>query len=657
MRIALQLKIGEQMAKPILTMKYAGGLIKHLGLQMYSGAVPSIAELIKNAYDANATEVNINIPFNKPWSAGSVIEVKDNGHGMSFEDCDDKYLVIGRDRREAEGDVVIGNPNRRPIGRKGIGKLAGFGIADVVTVKTINAGKSSVFEMVYKDIEKLNLGEEYHPNILVAGEKTKESLGTTISLKGVKLQRAIDEEDFRYSMARRFSLIAGDFVIKVNGRPLRRDEVELQFRFPEKAKGKPALNSEDVPGCGTIQWWIGFTTKPIERDEDRGVVVIVRGTMAQQTPFFFGLTGGFEGQLGLQYITGEIYAEFLDQAYDAIATDRGSINWEREEAQPLLEWGKEKIKLLLKEWAKKRREVQEDRLKRETKYIDLVQKFPDRQRDELIKAISKLASIPTIEDDRLDELVAFLIEAYQRSDVMAIIRQLMKAGTVERAQMFEILSEWDVVEAIQFAGIIKGRLAIIDKFEQLIASGAPEKVSDRDDMQGFLETHPWLIDNSLALMDHEKSLDTVLVKHLKLASSGKNEGLRRVDFFCASDANNIVIVEVKGSDIVAGKKEFRQIVDYVEFFENEQTKKGSTNPKYPKKNIRGFLIAKHIKDDAHGEATRALTAGVTFQPWDGLAEVARRSNQEFYNVVKQRAKANDPRIEALEKLSRIPREE
>ena len=73
------------MAKPTLTMKYAGGLIKHLGLQMYSGAVPSIAELIKNAYDANATEVNISILFAKPWNASSKIEVKDNGHGIPKE--------------------------------------------------------------------------------------------------------------------------------------------------------------------------------------------------------------------------------------------------------------------------------------------------------------------------------------------------------------------------------------------------------------------------------------------------------------------------------------------------------------------------------------------------------------------------------------------
>ncbi|MBV6397443.1 MAG: hypothetical protein HFACDABA_03057 [Anaerolineales bacterium] len=636
------------MAKPTLTMKYAGGLIKHLGLQMYSGAVPSIAELIKNAYDANATEVNISIPFGLPWSADSVIVVEDNGHGMSFSDCDDKYLVIGRDRREAEGDTVLGNPKRRPIGRKGIGKLAGFGIADTVNVTTIQNSKRSIFEMVYRDIEKLNLGEEYHPNVIEANVKTGNSPGTTVTLQNIKLQRTINEDEFRYSMARRFSLISGDFVIKVNGKPLKRDEVALQFRFPEKK-----LQTETITGSGTIQWWIGFTDKPIERDEDRGIVIVVRGTLAQQTPFFFGLTGGFEGQLGLQYITGEIYADFLDQAFDAVATDRGSINWEREEAQPLLAWGKEKVRTLLKEWAKLRRAIQENRLRRETKYIDLIQQFPDRQRDELINAITKLASIPTIEDDRLDELVAFLIEAYQRADVMAIIRQLMKANTIERAQMFEILSEWDVVEAIQFAGIVKGRLAIIDKFEQLIEEGAPEKVSDRDDMQGFLEKHPWLIDNSLALMDHEKKLDSVLVKHFKIESSTKEEGSHRVDFFCVNDANNIVIVEVKGADISAGKKEFRQIIDYVEFFRDEQDKKKSTDPKYPKKNIRGFLIAKQIKDDAHGESSRALSTGVTFQPWEGLADAARRSNQEFYRIVKQRANAKDPRIEALENLDKI----
>lgn len=47
-------------------MTVAGQLFKHLGLQMYSGAVPAISELISNAYDAIAKNVWITIPPGRP---------------------------------------------------------------------------------------------------------------------------------------------------------------------------------------------------------------------------------------------------------------------------------------------------------------------------------------------------------------------------------------------------------------------------------------------------------------------------------------------------------------------------------------------------------------------------------------------------------------
>ena len=57
-------------AKPDLTMKYAGGFVQHLGLSMYGGAVPAIAELIANAWDADATRVDIEFPFEETGGAG-----------------------------------------------------------------------------------------------------------------------------------------------------------------------------------------------------------------------------------------------------------------------------------------------------------------------------------------------------------------------------------------------------------------------------------------------------------------------------------------------------------------------------------------------------------------------------------------------------------
>ena len=48
-----------------LEMSFQPTVIEHLGVKMYSHTVPAIAELVANAYDACATEVEVNL-FDKP---------------------------------------------------------------------------------------------------------------------------------------------------------------------------------------------------------------------------------------------------------------------------------------------------------------------------------------------------------------------------------------------------------------------------------------------------------------------------------------------------------------------------------------------------------------------------------------------------------------
>src|SRR5438105_1136015 len=108
-------------------MRYAGGLVRHLGLQMYAGVLPALTELIANSWDADSNEVHVEVPFGIPLDDRSEIRVRDNGVGMTFDEVNDAYLVLGRDRRTSSGLYSPGG--RRVMGRKGIGKLAGFGIA------------------------------------------------------------------------------------------------------------------------------------------------------------------------------------------------------------------------------------------------------------------------------------------------------------------------------------------------------------------------------------------------------------------------------------------------------------------------------------------------------------------------------------------------
>src|SRR5436853_1066271 len=124
-------------------MKYAGGLVRHLGLQMYAGAVPAIAELIANAWDADARNVWVDIPLGEQITDQSEIRVRDDGLGMSFEEANNRYLVVGRDRRAAGESRTPSD--RRVMGRKGLGKLAGFGAAHLVEVWTVKGGRVTAF--------------------------------------------------------------------------------------------------------------------------------------------------------------------------------------------------------------------------------------------------------------------------------------------------------------------------------------------------------------------------------------------------------------------------------------------------------------------------------------------------------------------------------
>lgn len=120
--------------KRTLEMKFAGRFIDLLGHQMYGGPVPAVVELVANAWDADSEKVEITIP-DDPKDPNSAIVVKHYGSGMDFDELNDKYLKLGYEKRKSVGDKTL---NGRPVmGRKGIGKLACFGIAKDMILRAV----------------------------------------------------------------------------------------------------------------------------------------------------------------------------------------------------------------------------------------------------------------------------------------------------------------------------------------------------------------------------------------------------------------------------------------------------------------------------------------------------------------------------------------
>src|SRR4051812_44591663 len=102
-----------------LVLKFDPHTIEHLGSNMYSRLPNAVAELVANAYDADANEIQVRI---RGSGEDQLIVVEDDGHGMSRDDVRDKYLRIGRNRRGNAPTAKSESGLRTVSGKKGLGK-------------------------------------------------------------------------------------------------------------------------------------------------------------------------------------------------------------------------------------------------------------------------------------------------------------------------------------------------------------------------------------------------------------------------------------------------------------------------------------------------------------------------------------------------------
>ena len=111
------------------TMRISRLTIDKLGIQMYDRVSAVLAELIANAYDADAEHVKISLPFGQYLARkveeqiedqGFEIIIEDDGGGMTAQEVNDYYLNVGYNRR-AERSETTPKHQRKVMGRKGIG--------------------------------------------------------------------------------------------------------------------------------------------------------------------------------------------------------------------------------------------------------------------------------------------------------------------------------------------------------------------------------------------------------------------------------------------------------------------------------------------------------------------------------------------------------
>lgn len=635
-----------------LVLTFAGNIVKHLGVQMYSGRpVPAIAELISNTWDADATIVNVRVPLGVPWDPTNkehTIEVSDNGNGMTWDMVRDAYLDVGRDRREAE--KTDKSPAGRPVqGRKGIGKLAGFGISDIVEIQTVHkdvdqkVGERVLiwFRLSLDDLKKVEKGPApvkvvYAGPISKAPEGARSKKGTTVTLHQLHQRRAQSPDRFHWSMAQRFLLLGPKFHVTVNDEELRPETIKLQWRWP-----KDGWLDAEVEGCGPVQYWIGFTPEPRKQSEGEmsGILIYTRGKVSQEATFF-DISGGVTGQHGLRYLVGMVRVEWLDAGTnepDLIATHRGSIAWESAKGQALQNWGQVQIKKYLAEWAKRRAQAREKVVTElRPDFKARIEQLAPSYQQVALKFIERFQSVE-MEIVEFEDLLSWFLDALENATLRNIIEKLRAADGADLQKLDELFSKMEIRTAVALLQIIDSNLGAIDALEKMHHGDAKE----RGVIAKHLEGNPWLIHPTWLLHKTEGRVTTWLREKFGIESAGGEDNKDRADFFCIAVGGTVHIVEIKRGNYIAKEKDFLQADKYRTYVEKRFKEPGDHEAiRYDR--VQSHLIAAELHQDATGIKNAYQDKGwVVFTTWDDLIERAKYSHHQYREQFEKVSRGED----------------
>jgi hypothetical protein len=612
-------------------MEFDPGTIKHLGLQMYSTLPPVIGELVSNAWDADAKRVDIVIPTTT-LNDESEITIIDDGIGMTDKLVRDAYLIVGRDRRKE--DKTDQTPSgRRVMGRKGIGKFCGFGIASEIEVETVCAGETSRFVMSHAALER-NDRKLTMPALDATGTLAK---GTRVILRKIAKFRtkSIAIAQLRRGLARRFSIIGvkNDFQVRVNGSPITAEEQDLKRLLETDVEGKPYLwefNDEEIePNTGwKVSGWIGALkhTKQLEDGIQRGVVIMARGKLVQE-PFVFDAVVG--QQYALSYIVGEVHAEFVDEIEDTISTARNSLVWDSEPNAALKRWGMAKVNYVARQWSDKRRKDNEHRLAENPlykKFKEEADQFDDktvrRVADRLIQEV--IADNPLGTDEMQQKAIQMCLDFMQFNAFTELAKEVSEAEVKDVGKLLDLFREWEVVEAREMMRVTEGRIKTIEKLGELIKTNALEVPT----LHNFLKEFPWVLDPRWTLVADEQTFSKLLQDKFP-EEAGTLEDDRRIDFLCVRESTSLIVVEIKRPKSRASIKELTQVERYVSFMRNYVKK--TTDPSFSFREVVGFLLCGDLVDtwEVNEKRPNLEAAGIYVRKYSDLLRLVEASHKEF----------------------------
>lgn len=537
-------------------------VLNHLGIGLYTNTPAVLTEIIANGWDADASEIRIDID-----EENNEIIISDCGIGMDHKDLQDKFLTVGYARREHGEETTASG--RQCMGRKGIGKLAMFSLAEEVHL--VSRKEGSVPQGFVINVSELSnrikSNQSYSPEpIEDTTDYTMFDTGTTIVLKRINRSINRTESFLRRRIARRFSVI-GDkhgFKVFLNGVEVTiKDrgfypDIQLLWTFGDNESETKELCTNfkrhhhftgEIQNTGyKINGFIAGVEKPSQLtkdgDNNNTITLVANGRIFDEDV----KKRLDDAKVFNSYLVGELQVDFFDTNEDkdmAVSSRQGVVETDAR-FSVFIDNLKNHLSAIADQWDLWRRELGADKVVSEFPTLNAwFQTLGPKHEKKARQLVSKLNTMRFSGSDidqtqQKREILKHQVLAFEKLRLKDNLESIEAVNIENDIEKFsDILLSIEDIEATMHYEIIQQRIAVVRKLERYNSDGVRERV-----VQEHIYNNMWLVDPSLERTDEPTEIEVTLTKYLKAACPDTDEGAR-IDLGYRTVSGKYIVLELK----------------------------------------------------------------------------------------------------------------
>ena len=227
-----------------------------------------------------------------------------------------------------------------------------------------------------------------------------------------------------------------------------------------------------------------------------------------QRPFMFERAQGVRGQLGQEYVVGEVVADWLDTGTDIeddlIQTNRDQLQLEDERVEELLEWGRRRLNWALSQRTDRRQTKAIESIE-VPEILDLLRDFTATERRHLADIAKKASLIGDPEPSEVRDFMIEVVNGFKDKAVRELMDRVQHEEPGFQSSFWPLVREFSLIDARKNYSIIQARLGTIERLNNAIRAGATEV----PEIHKVIKEFPWILDPRWSLLGDEIDLSTL----------------------------------------------------------------------------------------------------------------------------------------------------